>query len=50
LEVANLNRPPPVKMFLEEQNYNHNIDFNYILDTGNNLFLPFRRQKQESSV
>ena len=36
LEVANLNRPPPVKMFLEEQNYKHNIEFNYILDTGNN--------------
>ena len=50
LEVANLNRPPPVKMFLEEQNYKHNIEFNYILDTGNNHFLPFRRQKQVSSV
>ena len=30
LEVANLNRPPPVKMFLEEQNYKHNIEFNYM--------------------
>jgi hypothetical protein len=50
LEVANLNRPPPVKMFLEEQNYKHNIEFNCILDKGNTHFLPFRRQKQESSV
>ena len=30
LEVANLNRPPPVKMFLEEQDYIHNIEFNYM--------------------
>jgi hypothetical protein len=30
LEVANLNRPPPVKMFLEEQDYQHNLEFNYM--------------------
>lgn len=30
LEVANLNRPPPVKMFLEKQDYIHNIEFNYM--------------------
>jgi hypothetical protein len=32
LEVANLNRPPPVVwLFLEEQDYQHNIEFNYMI-------------------
>jgi len=30
LEVANLNRPPAVKMFLEEQDYMYSMDFNYM--------------------